>query len=64
MSNTTFDANIERLIIVGLIEVRHIIGEHEGDEYTVNLPEEVASTMPSSQTSQTGYEVGRQKWTP
>ncbi|MDT7540852.1 MAG: hypothetical protein QOE33_756 [Acidobacteriota bacterium] len=39
-SRVTFDANIERLANVGLISVRQIIGEHDGNEYTVFLPEE------------------------
>jgi hypothetical protein len=59
-SRVTFDANVERLTLVGLISVRQIAGEHEGNEYTVNLPEELkssASTMTSqtSLTSLTGY---------
>jgi hypothetical protein len=57
-SRVTFDANVERLIRVGLITVLKIVGEHEGNEYTVNLPEEIDFTIPSqtsqaSQTSQT-----------
>jgi hypothetical protein len=54
-SRVTFEANVERLSEVGLINVRSIAGEHEGNEYTVYLPEEVDSTMTSltSQTSQT-----------
>lgn len=56
-SRVTFDANIERLCAVGLIDVRTIAGEHEGNEYTVYLPEEISTTMPSltSLTSLTGY---------
>jgi hypothetical protein len=53
-SRVTFDANVERLTSVGLISVKQIIGEHDGNEYTVFLPEEVSfpdSSMPS-QTSQ------------
>lgn len=49
-SRITIEANIERLISVGLIQVRQIAGEHEGNEYTVYLPEEISTTMPS-QTS-------------
>jgi hypothetical protein len=51
-SRVTFDANIERLAAVGLISIRQIAGEHEGNEYTVKLPEELKTSMPS-QTSQT-----------
>jgi hypothetical protein len=53
-SRVTFDANVERLCQVGLVSVRSIAGEHEGNEYTVYLPEEIGS-MPSlaSQTSLT-----------
>jgi hypothetical protein len=56
-SRVTFDANIDRLVLVGLIGVRHIAGEHEGNEYTVYLPEEVAPSLPSltSHSSQTRY---------
>lgn len=50
-SRVTFDANVDRLVTVGLITVRQIIGEHEGNEYTVNLPEEMNLSM-TSQTSQ------------
>ncbi len=57
-SRVTFDANVERLVSVGLISVRQIIGEHDGNEYMVFLPEEVTfsdSSLPSptSQTSLT-----------
>jgi hypothetical protein len=59
-SRVTFDANVERLVSVGLISVRHIAGEHEGNEYTVHLPEEAvpsqtSQTSHSSLTSLTGY---------
>ena len=37
-SRVTFDANIERLKDVGLLVVRHITGEHEGNEYAVFYP--------------------------
>ncbi len=54
-SRVTFDANVERLVSVGLIAVRQIIGEHDGNEYTVFLPEEVSfpDVSLSSQTSTT-----------
>ena len=48
-SRITFDTNVDRLVRVGLITVRKIAGEHEGNEYTVNLPEDIGF----SQTSQT-----------
>ena len=56
-SRVTFDANINHLCLVGLIEVRSITGEHHGNEYTVYIPEEIPSTQTSqtSQTSLTGY---------
>jgi len=54
----TFEANIARLVAVGLIEVRQITGEHDGNEYTVFLPEEInvsdGDSMPSL-TSLTRY---------
>lgn len=50
-ARVTFETNIQHLSVIGLVQVRQIIGEHEGNEYTVLLPEE---SMPSltSQTSQ------------
>ncbi len=62
-SRVTFDANISRLLSVGLITVKQIPGEHEGNEYTIYLPEEVdgqllsqaTQTSPSSHTGWTGY---------
>ena len=56
-SRVTFDANVERLTTVGLIIVRQITGEHEGNEYAVFLPEELSESMPSqtSTSSLTGY---------
>jgi hypothetical protein len=59
-SRITFDANVDRLLRVGLIIIRKIAGEHEGNEYTVNLPEEVDFTM-TSQTSQTSLTSSAQK---
>ena len=50
-ARVTFDANVERLVRVGLVRVRQIVGEHEGNEYTVYLPEELQESM-TSQTSQ------------
>lgn len=51
-ARVTFENHVSHLIAVGLLQVRQIAGEHEGNEYTVFLPEE--RTMPSqgSQTSQ------------
>jgi hypothetical protein len=56
-SRVTFDTNINHLCAVGLIEVKSITGEHNGNEYTVYIPEESEATMTSqtSQTSLTGY---------
>lgn len=59
-ARATFDANIERLIKVGLINVRQITGEHEGNEYTVFLPEEIEESM-ASQTSLTSLTSHAQK---
>jgi hypothetical protein len=51
-ARVTFDTNIAHLCSVGLLEVRTITGEHNGNEYRVYLPEE--RTIPSL-TSQTRY---------
>ncbi len=51
-ARVTFETNISHLIGVGLVQVRQIAGEHEGNEYTVFLPEE--RSMPS-QTSQSRH---------
>jgi hypothetical protein len=53
-ARVTFESNIEHLTSIGLVQVRQIVGEHEGNEYTVFLPEE---SMPShsSQASQSRY---------
>jgi len=55
-SRVTFDSNIQRLCQAGLVRVRSIAGEHEGNEYTVYLPEEIVEVLLTtpSQTSQTG----------
>lgn len=49
-ARVTIDANINHLSNVGLIEVRSIAGEHQGNEYTVYLPEETTPRT-TSQTS-------------
>lgn len=54
-ARVTFDANVERLAAVGLIQVRRIAGEHEGNEYTVFLPEEVGMPSVTSHTSETSH---------
>src|ERR1044072_800260 len=54
-ARVTFDANVERLVSVGLIQVRRITGEHDGNEYTVLLPEELGLTSTTSMTSQTSH---------
>jgi len=55
-ARVTFEANIAHLIAVGLLQVRQIAGEHEGNEYIVFLPEErsMPNSMPS-QSSQTRH---------
>ncbi|MFL6336312.1 MAG: hypothetical protein ACJ754_23670 [Pyrinomonadaceae bacterium] len=54
-ARVTFDANVERLISAGLIQVRMIAGEHDGNEYTVFLPEESSMASQTSQTSLTSH---------
>jgi hypothetical protein len=54
-ARVTFDANVDRLVAVGLIQVRRITGEHDGNEYTVLLPEELSLTSHTSQTSGTSH---------
>ena len=54
-ARVTFDANVERLAAVGLIQVRRIAGEHDGNEYTVFLPEEVGMPSLTSLTSLTSH---------
>jgi hypothetical protein len=54
-ARVTFDANVDRLVAVGLIQVRRIAGEHDGNEYTVLLPEEVSLASQTSQTSLTSH---------
>jgi hypothetical protein len=51
-ARVTFDANVERLVSVGLIQVRKITGEHEGNEYTVFMPEELSMPSQTSHSSQ------------
>jgi len=60
-ARVTFDANVERLAAVGLVQVRQIPGEHEGNEYTVLLPEEIGQPTMPSQTSQTSLTSPAQK---
>jgi hypothetical protein len=54
-SRVTFEANMAHLQAVGLVSIRQIIGEHEGNEYSVLLPEEISMPSQTSQTSQTRY---------
>ncbi|HEV2706117.1 MAG TPA: hypothetical protein VGV59_09350 [Pyrinomonadaceae bacterium] len=54
-SRVTFEANMAHLQAVGLISIRQIIGEHEGNEYSVLLPEEISMPSLTSLTSLTGY---------
>ena len=58
-SRITFDVNVRHLAAVQLIIVRQIAGEHEGNEYEVFLPEEVAG-LPSL-TSQSSLTSPAQK---
>ena len=52
-SRVTFDSNVSHLKAIGLIEVKPIAGEHEGNEFIVYLPEERSMPSQSSMTSQT-----------
>lgn len=54
-ARVTFDTNVAHLIAIGLLQVRQIAGEHEGNEYTVLLPEERTLPSQSSTTSQTSH---------
>jgi hypothetical protein len=58
-SRVTFETNVEHLRSVGLIDVRVLTGEHEGNEYEVFIPEELegetSTPSQSSQTSQTSH---------
>lgn len=54
-ARVTFDTNVTHLIAIGLLQVKQIAGEHEGNEYTVFLPEERTLTSQSSMTSQTSH---------
>lgn len=54
-ARVTFEANVERLVSVGLIQVKRIAGEHDGNEYTVLLPEELGMPSLPSLTSQTRH---------
>jgi hypothetical protein len=50
-ARVTFDTNVAHLISIGLLQVRQIAGEHEGNEYTVFLPEERTLTSLTSHAS-------------
>jgi hypothetical protein len=63
-SAVTLDANIARLVAVGLIEVRRVIGEHDGNEYTVFLPEETNVANGNSIPSTTSITSSTQKLVP
>lgn len=41
-SHHTLRRNLKQLTKVGLVEIREITGEHDGNEYTVFLPEEIS----------------------
>lgn len=58
----TFDACIERLIEVELLNLKIFAGEHEGNEFEIFLPEEIDTlTSQSSMTSQTSLTSPAQK---
>lgn len=50
-SEVTLRLNLERLQTVGLIAYQRIAGEHQGNEYTVYLPEEITGRTTSTSTS-------------
>jgi hypothetical protein len=52
-SRVTFDSNVKYLVSIGLLEMRPIVGEHEGNEYTIILPEERSMPSQASETSVT-----------
>jgi hypothetical protein len=54
-SRVTFDANVIHLCAVGLITVTVLVGEHEGNEYEVFIPEELSIPSQTSLTSLTRY---------
>jgi hypothetical protein len=60
-SKVTLDANVMRLVAVGLIEVRRVVGEHNGNEYTVFLPEELNVADGDSRPSTTSSTRSTQK---
>jgi len=61
-SRVTFDANVNHLRAVGLIDICVVTGEHEGNEYEVFIPEELEErTSIPSQTSQTSLTRYAQK---
>jgi hypothetical protein len=62
-SRVTFDANISRLLSVGLITVKQIPGEHEGNEYTIYLPEEIGNAL-TGHTGQTSHTTPTSMGTP
>ena len=59
-SRITFDTNIRHLQNVGLIDEKIFPGEHEGNEFTVLLPEEALISV-TSQTSQSSLTSPAQK---
>jgi hypothetical protein len=54
-ARATFDSNIDHLRAIGLIAMTVLVGEHEGNEYEVFIPEELSIPSQTSQTSQTRY---------
>jgi hypothetical protein len=54
-ARATFDSNIDHLRAIGLIAMTVLVGEHEGNEYEVFIPEELSIPSQTSQTSLTRY---------
>src|SRR5215204_535967 len=60
-ARVTFDANVDHLRTVGLIDVTVVAGEHEGNEYEVFIPEELSIPSLTSQTTMTSQTSHAQK---
>jgi hypothetical protein len=54
-ARNTFEANVEHLRAVGLVAVKVLAGEHEGNEYEVFIPEELSMPSQTSQSSLTRH---------
>jgi hypothetical protein len=60
-SRNTFEGNMDWLLRVGLIQEFVIIGEKDGNEYEVFMPEEITLPGQTGQTRQTGQTEHAQK---